>query len=84
MGVGMEETVLELRLLQWSEALVSGALTQPLFLRCWGLKRPAPAGGRAEAGPFALIRFMRTGRNAKQPSLSHDIMKPDNSQEKAS
>lgn len=38
MEVGMEETVLECCFLQWSEASVCGVLTQPLFLRCWGLK----------------------------------------------
>ena len=38
MEVGMEETVLEFCFFQKSEASESGALTQPLFLRCWGLK----------------------------------------------
>ena len=67
MEVGMEETVLEFCFLQWSEASVCGALT-PLLERL-GAQVAGSGGGRTEAGPFALIRFMRTGRNAKQPSL---------------
>lgn len=42
--------------------------TAPL-LEMLGAQVAGSGGGRAEAGPFALIRFMRTGRNAKQPSL---------------